>query len=163
MTGKSSPPTQLFHHGADVSILHRGTVTEICRNIAETLKICGPAIISSQEVVEEICSQVLIILKKQHICQLDLEEEEEVPELQESAEFDWILVDTAMDVTLGLAAALGPAFRELFPRFEKAILKYTSSSESIERSTSVGVIADSIRYMEAGVSEFTPVSFSTKN
>lgn len=136
----------------------RSTVTEICRNIAETLKLCGPAIISAGPVIEEICAQVQIILRKQHICQLDIEEEEEEqPDLQESAEYDWILIDTAMDVSLGLAAALGPAYRELFTLFEKSILKYASSSESTERSTSVGVIADSVRYMEAGCSAFTPV------
>ncbi|RPB24422.1 ARM repeat-containing protein [Terfezia boudieri ATCC MYA-4762] len=136
----------------------RSTVTEICRNIAETLKLCGPAIISASQAVEEICAQIQIILRKQHTCQLDLEEEEEEeqPDLQESAEYDWILIDTAMDVSLGLAAALGPAYRELFTLFEKPILKYASSSESTERNTSVGVIADSIRYMEASCTQYTP-------
>lgn len=140
----------------------RSTVTEICRNIAETLKLCGPAIISAGPAVEDICAQIQIILRKQHTCQLDLEEEEdeEQPDLQESAEYDWILIDTAMDVSLGLAAALGPAYRELFTLFEKPILKYASSSESTERSTSVGVIADSIRYMEVGCTQYTPVSCS---
>ncbi|KAF8471306.1 putative importin beta-4 subunit [Kalaharituber pfeilii] len=133
----------------------RGTVTEICRNLSETLKLCGPAIITDSNVLEELCTQVIIILKKQHTCQLDIEEEEELPELQESAEYDWILIDTAMDVTLGLAAALGPAYHKLFPPFEKLIFKYASSSEATERSTAVGVIADSIRYMEGGISTYT--------
>lgn len=133
----------------------RSTVTDICKNLAETLKLCGPAIISAGPVVEEICAQIQIILRKQHTCQLDLEEEEEQPDLQESAEFDWILIDHAMDLSLGLAAALGPAYREIFTLFEKTILKYTSSSEANERSTAVGVIADSIRYMEGGCTQYT--------
>ncbi|KAI5807953.1 armadillo-type protein [Peziza echinospora] len=133
----------------------RSTVTEICRNLAETLKICGPAIISNTDVIEEICSQVQVILKKQHNCQLDLEEEEEELDIQESAEYDWHLIDTAMDLTLGMAAALGPAYSQIFSQFERQIIKYAGSTEHNERSTSVGIIADTIRYMEGGVTPFT--------
>lgn len=136
---------------------HRSTVTEVCRNLAETLKLCGPAIISNQSVIEEICAQIQMILRKQHTCQLDLEEDEEQPDLQESAEYDWILIDTAMNVSIGLAAALGPAYRKLFILFEKHILRYASSSEATERSTAVGVLADTIKYMEEGCTEYTPV------
>lgn len=108
----------------------------------------------------EIATQMILILRKQHQCQIDLEEEdiENMPELQESAEYDWLLVDTAMDVCLGLAAALGPQFGELWKMFGQHIIKYASSSESIERSTAVGVIADSIRYSEAGITPHTTVS-----
>ena len=135
----------------------RSTVTEVCRNLAETLKLCGPAIISSHSVIEDICAQIQMILRKQHTCQLDLEDEEQ-PDLQESAEYDWILIDTAMDVSLGLAAALGSAYRKVFILFEKQILRYASSSEATERSTAVGVLADTIRFMEEGCTEYTPVS-----
>ena len=112
--------------------------------------------------IGEICDQVQTILEKKHTCQLDLEEEdEELPELQESAEYDWLLVDTAMDVSLGIAAALGPSYKEIFSRFERHIIKYASSSEATERSTSVGVLAHTIMYMEAGVTDFTPVCSSS--
>lgn len=124
------------------------------------MKLCGPAVLSNETIITELVDQVQVILKKQHTSQLDLEEEEDMPDLQESAEYDWVLIDTAMDLTIGMAAALGPAYREIFGNFEKPIIRYASSSEATERSTTVGVIADTIRYMEGGVTNFTTVSLS---
>jgi hypothetical protein len=138
----------------------RSSVTEICQNIAETLKLCGPALLvdATGAIILELSSQLVLILQKQHVCQLD-SEDEEVPELNESSEYDWLLVDSAMDVAIGLAMALGPQFKEMWKLLGSTLIKYASSSEAVERSTSVGVIADCIKYMEEGCSEYTTVGF----
>lgn len=139
----------------------RGTVTDICRNIAETLKLCGPAfLVDPASVILELATQLVLILKKQHPCQMDDDDDEDLPELEESSEYDWHLIDTAMDVILGLAMALGTRFGEMWEMVGGHLIKFASSSEALERSTSVGVIADCIKYMEGGCSPRTDVSTS---
>ncbi|KAH0565288.1 hypothetical protein GP486_001324 [Trichoglossum hirsutum] len=139
-----------------VNEVDRGTVTDINRNIAATLKLCGPAILTHGDAVHEITTCILSILRKQHPCQQDMGDLEEVESMQESSEYDWMVVDTAMDVITGLAAALGTAFGELWKIFEKPILRYAGSSEALERSTSVGTIAECIQNMGDAVTPFTP-------
>jgi len=139
----------------------RATVTDICVNVAETLSLCGPAFLADATgaIMLELASQLVLILGKQHPSQLD-EEDEELPELHESSEYDWILVDSAMDVVLGLSKALGTQFGEIWKLVGTLLIKYASSSEAVERSTSVGVIADCIKYMEEGCTPHTSVSFT---
>ena len=72
---------------------------------------------------------------------------------EESAEYDWLIIDTALDCITALAVALGPTFAQLFKIFEKHILRFASSSQTTERSTAVGVLAELIRGMG---SEVTP-------
>ena len=55
----------------------------------------------------------------------------------------------------GLATALGPTFGELWKTFEKPVLKFAGSTESIERSTSVGVISEAIAGMDDAVTQYT--------
>ncbi|KAH0536924.1 hypothetical protein FGG08_006226 [Glutinoglossum americanum] len=138
-----------------VDEVDRGTVTDINRNLAATLKLCGPAILTYNNAVHEITTCVLSILRKQHPCQQDMGDQEEVESMQESSEYDWLVVDTAMDVILGLSAALGTTFGELWKIFDKPILKYAGSSEALERSTSVGTIAECVQNMGDAVTPFT--------
>lgn len=79
--------------------------------------------------------------------------DDSIPE--ESAEYDWLVIDTALDCIMGLAVALGPSFAQLFKIFEKPIFKFASSSLSIERSTSVGVLGECIRGMGSAVTPST--------
>ena len=60
-----------------------------------------------------------------------------------------------MDVVAGLAVALGETFSQLWKMFEKPVLKFVSGSEAIERSTSVGVIAECLRAMGPTVTPST--------
>ncbi|KAI9834068.1 MAG: hypothetical protein M1819_003353 [Sarea resinae] len=133
----------------------RGTVTDINRNIAATLKLCGPAILNDPHVVEQVTTNVLATLGKQHPCQQDLADEEDLDLLQESSEYDWLVIDTALDVVAGLAAALGPAFGELWKIFETPLKKYAGSTEPLERSTAVGAIAECIANMGDAVTPYT--------
>lgn len=76
-------------------------------------------------------------------------------DLEELSEYDWLLVDTALDVVIALATSLGGTFGQLWKMFEKPVVKLASSSEAIERSASVGVIAECIRGMGNQVAPFT--------
>ncbi|CAI0648718.1 unnamed protein product [Colletotrichum noveboracense] len=132
----------------------RDVITEINRNIAATLKACGPAILTHDDLLKDSVTVLGCLITRSHPCQQDMGDEEE-QEAEGSSELDWLVIDTAMDVILGLATALGPDFSEMWKVFEKPILKFASSQENLERSTSVGVIAEAIKYMGNAVTPFT--------
>ena len=83
-----------------------------------------------------------------------MEEEADLSDI-ETTEFDWLVVDAAMDVVSGLAVALGPSFAELWKIFEKQVLRYASGAESLERASACGVLAETITGMGEGVTPFT--------
>lgn len=144
----------------------RNTVTEINRNLSSNLRVCGPAILfnnKKQELqVQQVATVLLAIITKTHMCQKDLgDEEAEIDEtlLQESSEYDWLVVDTALEVLIGLSAALGDQFGELWKLFEKPVLKYASSQEAVERSSAVGTIAECVGNMGKGCTPYTSSLF----
>ncbi|KAH8200324.1 hypothetical protein TruAng_005477 [Truncatella angustata] len=134
----------------------RDVVTEINRNVAATLKLCGPAILAQKNLTEQSITILGTLITRSHPCQQDLGDEEEENEGTEgTSEWDWLVVDTALDVVIGLAAAFGSQFAEVWKIFEKPIVKLISSQEAIERSTSVGVIAECTAYMGSAVTPYT--------
>lgn len=66
-----------------------------------------------------------------------------------------MVIDTALDVVVGLAAALGSSFSELLKIFEKPILKLASSTEDLHRSTAVGTIAEVTKYTGDAITPHT--------
>jgi importin-4 len=82
-------------------------------------------------------------------------DEEENQNAEGSSEWDWLVIDTALDVVIGMAAAFGGQFAEVWKIFEKPIVKLISSQEANERSTAVGVIAECTAYMGNAVSPYT--------
>lgn len=137
-------------------ILSRAVVTDINRNIAATLKLCGPAILTHANFAEQITTILAAIITRSHPCQQDIGDEEDLEDMEESSEYDWLVVDTALDAIVGMALALGPQFGEIWKVFEKPVMKIASSQVSIERSTSVGVIAECTASMGDAVSLYTP-------
>ncbi len=135
--------------------LYSNTVTETCRSLAATLKITGPSLIASPTILKPLTETLLHLLRRSHPCQSDFGLEIEDNDLEESAEYDWLVVDCTLDAIIGLATALGASFTELFKIFEKSILKLASSSEHIERSTAVGTIAECIRGMGPAITPST--------
>ena len=113
--------------------------------------------LNNETVVHQITTTLLAIIRKQHPCQQDMGDDEDLETLQETSEYDWLVIDTAMDVITSMAVALGPTFGELWKTFEKTILKYAGSTEHVERSTSVGVIAEAIGGMGEAITPFTTV------
>jgi hypothetical protein len=106
-------------------------------------------------VVPDLCQQLLAVITKRHPCQQDLGDEADEDILDESSEYDWLVIETAMEVVTCLAVALGGQFAELWKMFEKPIVKYASSQESTERSAAVGTIAECVGNMGAGCTEYT--------
>ncbi|KAG9234716.1 armadillo-type protein [Amylocarpus encephaloides] len=135
----------------------RAVVTDINRNVAATLKLCGPSILTQGKFAEQTISILASIITKSHPCQQDMgdEGEEELLDEAESSEYDWLVIDTALDVVLGLSAALGSQFAEAWKIFQKPVMKYASSQTNFERSTAIGVIAECTANMGNGVTQFT--------
>ncbi|KAH8896684.1 importin beta-4 subunit-like protein [Thozetella sp. PMI_491] len=134
----------------------RGVVTDINRNVAATLKACGPAILAQGDMMQQVVSVLGTLITRSHPCQQDLGDEEEDQDVEGSSEYDWLVIDTALDVVVGLAGALGPSFAELWKIFEKPIMKFGSSSDNNERSVGIGVIAECAANMKDAVTPYTP-------
>ncbi|KAI1810360.1 importin beta-4 [Poronia punctata] len=134
----------------------RDVVTEINRSVAASLKATGPSILGQKSMMEQIITVLGTITTRCHPCQQDLgDEDENQDDLQGSSEWDWLIIDTALDVLIGLAAALGSQFSEIWKVFQKPVLKFISSNEHIERSTAVGVVAECVAYMGPAVTPYT--------
>lgn len=125
--------------------------------MAENLRYCGPALIANETTLHNVITMITDIITKQHPCQLEFDPEDEALAAgEETSEFDWVVVDTGLDVVSGMAAALGDSFAELWKVFEKTVLRYAGSTESLERATAVGVLAECINGMGGAVTPFTP-------
>ncbi|KIX93385.1 uncharacterized protein Z520_10804 [Fonsecaea multimorphosa CBS 102226] len=131
------------------------TVTEISRALSENLKMTGPSLLSYPDVLTKIVQTVTDLITKKHACQIDMAEEALDDDDLESTELEWLVVDSAMDVISGLAAALGPSFGELWKIFEKQVLRYASGGEALGRASACGVLAEIITGMEGAVTPFT--------
>ncbi|KAK1471051.1 hypothetical protein CCUS01_06165 [Colletotrichum cuscutae] len=129
------------------------------QNPGQVINDLGQSVVEATLSVWEEDSERLTILgcliTRSHPCQMDLGEEEEEEAAEGSSEFDWLVIDTALDVILGLATVLGSDFAEMWRVYQQPILKFASSQESLERSTAVGVIAEAVKYMGQAVTEFT--------
>ena len=126
------------------------------------MKLCGPSLISGNGTVENFTKVIVSLITKTHPCQQDFGEgEDEVGDLNESSENDWLVMDTSFDVMMGLAKALGVQFGELWKIFEKSLLQYASSSEHSERCAAVGTIAECIAGMGDGVTPYTTILLKT--
>lgn len=134
----------------------RSTIMDTSRALAENLKLTGPNLVSYPEILEKVVNIVMALITKKHPCQeeLSLEAEADLSDI-ETTEFDWLVVDSAMDVISGLAVALGPSFTPLWKKFDKHILKYASGGEALERATAVGVLAEVITGMGSSVTPYT--------
>lgn len=139
------------------AIIFRAVVTDINRNVAATLKLCGPAILTQDKFAERVTSTLTALITKSHPCQQDLGDGEmgEDVEDEESSEYDWLVVDTALDVVIGLSNALGEQFSELWKIYQKPIMKFASSQTNFERSTAIGVIAECTVSMGQAVTPYT--------
>ncbi|EHK99024.1 putative importin subunit beta-4 [Glarea lozoyensis 74030] len=161
----SQPSEEVLKLGEVVSVatlslwedeVDRAVITDINRNVAATLKLCGPSILTQGKFAEQTISILASIITKSHPCQQDIgDEADQSPEDEESSEYDWLVIDTALDVVIGLAAALGSQFSEAWKIFQKPVMKYASSQTNYERSTAIGVIAECTAHMGNGVSPFT--------
>ncbi|KAF2453736.1 armadillo-type protein [Lineolata rhizophorae] len=148
--------------------MDRGTVTDINRDIATILKSCGPAILlaGSGNAVTQISSLLIATITKRHPCQQDLGDEADdelgagatgggEDPLDESSEYDWLVIETALDAVASLSFALGPSFAELWKALEKPALRHCSSTDANERSAAVGTVAECVGAMGEAVAPFS--------
>lgn len=141
-------------------------MTEVNRNVAATISLCGPAILTpsagdSSTPLEQTTALLLLILNKQHPCQKDEDDFDDAEPLdQESAEYDWLIIETALEVIASLSKALGGQFAELWPVFQKSILKFSSSQERFERSSAVGTMGECVQSMGAQCTSYTSTMMS---
>ena len=115
----------------------------------------GPNLLSYQDVLSKVVQIVTNLIQKKHPCQMEMLEEGLDAEDMDSTEFEWLAVDSAMDVISGLAVALGGSFIELWKIFEKSVLRYASGGESLGRASACGVLAEIITGMEGAVTPLT--------
>ncbi|KAM3551709.1 hypothetical protein MY1884_007581 [Beauveria asiatica] len=166
MPPKHTPPASIVSIGQALQQItnnlwaedgERSVITDINRNVAAALKACGPAVLASNsEMLQEIVSVVTLIITRSHPCQQDFGDEEAEQDIDAgSSEYDWLVVDTALDVVIGLATALGHSFPELWKIFEKPVLKLSSSTEDLHRSTAVGTIAEILKHAGEAMTPFT--------
>ncbi|OAP65280.1 hypothetical protein AYL99_01252 [Fonsecaea erecta] len=131
------------------------TVIEISRALAENLKMTGPSLLNYPDVLSKIVQTVTDLITKKHACQVGMAEEALDDDDLESTEMEWLVIDSAMDVVSGLAAALGPSFGELWKIFEKQVLRYASGGEALGRASACGVLAEIITGMGGAVTPYT--------
>lgn len=105
--------------------------------------------------LESVTAILAALVTRSHPCQMDQGDDEEQDDVQETSEYDWLVVDTALDVVIGLSVALGSQFGELWKVFEKPVMKCASSQENFERSTAIGVIAECTRNMGSAITPYT--------
>jgi importin-4 len=118
------------------------------------LDLCGRDVLTKPEDVAKVCEQILAVIKGKHPCQVD-EEEDEDEDVDEFSEYDWLVVETAMDCLVALAKALREQFAPIWKEFEKPIVKHASSEEGGERAAATGTIAECIRGMDKAVTPYT--------
>lgn len=138
-----------------LTCLSSAVVSTICQSLAENLKMTGPFLVSNPDHLRQVVQTVVSLITKKHPCQADFAEEEIDLEDMDSTELEWLVIDSAMDVISGLAAALGSSFGELWKIFEKPILRYASGAESLGRASACGVLSEIIVGMGDAVTPIT--------
>ena len=134
-----------------------GAVYDINCALANTLKACGPALLTARSsTLDEIVAHIEQVINKSHPCQKDAGDSDgEQDAAADSSEMDWLVIDSALEVLAGLSAALGARFLEIWEKFQRSIMRLVSSSEDQERATAVGIIAEVINYSGDAITPYT--------
>ncbi|KAF9362300.1 hypothetical protein BGX34_006440 [Mortierella sp. NVP85] len=133
-------------------------VVQICQEMVETVKLCGPGIVADH--IVSIAEHTNLIFEKKAFCQQELADDEGLLDEDEQAEFDALLISSAADLVGALAAALGESFVPYAKVFIPHIAKYYKKSKpSSERSMAIGCLGETAAGLLGGVTEFTEVIF----
>lgn len=108
---------------------------------------------TKEDSLDRVIGLVKNIILKKHPCQYVPFEEEEIG--GGSSEFDFVVIDSALDVIGALAEALGPEFLRVWPVFSPVLLSLIKDGEVMDRVTAIGVFADVISGMDDAVSQYT--------
>lgn len=127
----------------------------MCDRITDGLKTIGPRALGNVDNLNMLATELVLLLKKQHRTQIGDADDEQELEAAEVSEYDEVLIDSALDVVVQLAATLGSVFGSLFPTFSQPILKFCSSNSASERASAVGSLAEICAGMKSEVTPFT--------
>ncbi|RCK60877.1 Importin subunit beta-4 [Candida viswanathii] len=107
---------------------------------------------TSTEPLQNLCSTLMLLLKKEHTCQI---EDEEMPkEEEDSSETEVLLNEATLEVLINLAIALKGDFVQIFASFKDVILaKFNSKSKPLKVG-SIGAVAEIVE----GMKETNPYS-----
>jgi hypothetical protein len=134
----------------------RNAVTCVNKKLMDVIELSGPAILVGDGTMQKTIQILLSILHKKHACQVsDEDDESESQEMEESSEYDWLVIESAMDCIVAIAKALGSQFTALWKECSKPILKYAASSDANERSAATGTLAELILALDKAVTPFT--------
>lgn len=131
----------------------RLVVIAICEVLVEAIKAAGPAVLGDEDTLRTICSQIVLVLKKEHPAQME-EEEIDAAELEQS-EYDSLMLDYAFDVCSAMSEALEAHFVPIFKALFPYIQNYANSKMDEERAFGIGALAEMTVGMKSSVSEFT--------
>ncbi|KXS17792.1 ARM repeat-containing protein [Gonapodya prolifera JEL478] len=136
----------------------RMCVIQLGQDFAECLKIVGPILIDGFQ--EKLLAQILLILNRNHICQLDIDGEvnsakDASPDEDEQAEYDALTISSASDMLGAMARATGPAFGQAMPTILPQIAKYYKPTRSSsDRSMAVGCMGEITDGLKNGVTPY---------
>ncbi|KAF9105739.1 hypothetical protein BGX29_011522 [Mortierella sp. GBA35] len=133
-------------------------VFQICNEMVETVRLCGPGIIANH--IDDIAEKLKLLFEKKAYCQQELEDDEGLLEEDEQAEYDALLITGASDLVGALAAALGASFVPYAQVFIPHIAKYYKKSKpTSERSMAMGCLGEIANGMSTGITDFTEQLF----
>lgn len=128
----------------------------ILDNLSEAIHSLGAVAIvdsaSDTSVLENLCVQLMKIIKKEHPCQLE-DEEEHVDE-EDASETEALLYESALEVLISLSSALAADFNKIFVSFKDVILTNVNGKSKNKRVSSIGALAE----ISSGLKEANPAS-----
>lgn len=123
----------------------------ILDNFSEGLVSMGPIVIidsaNSSSYLEKMCVQLMQILKNEHSCQID--DEEEADDGEDTSEMDALLFDSTLEVLVDLAVTLGADFNKIFGSFKDIIISHLKTKSRTKRVSIIGALAE----ISAGLQE----------
>ncbi|KAJ1852953.1 hypothetical protein IW147_005805 [Coemansia sp. RSA 720] len=134
-------------------------VTQLCTELRLIMKDVGPA--TTIEYADSISKHLLEIFEKKAPCQtIDFEDDEDMPDEDEMAELDSLLICAAADCVAEFASAFGDAFEPIMDTFLPHIAGYAKPSLAVsERAMAVGCLAEIAKNMGPGITKYAEALF----
>lgn len=131
-------------------------VTTIVQELAESLNKMGPSLILREGRVESICNSTAEILNGKSLCQQDPDQDDEIEDDVENAEYESVLIQAAGDLVGALATSIGQQFSGPFGTFLPLIAKFYGKGRAVgERSSVIGTMGEIIVGLKSGITPHT--------